>query len=135
MKRCLILLAFAPMLSMAQTNLDKSVASIKDSVITWRRAIHQHPELSNREFKTSAFVAAHLKKLGLEVDTGVGKTGVVAILKGGKPGPVVALRADMDALPLKEKTGLSYSSRKMMKGPSSLLNRWIQLNISVNRYL
>jgi amidohydrolase len=110
MKRCLILLAFAPMLSMAQTNLDKSVASIKDSVITWRRAIHQHPELSNREFKTSAFVAAHLKKLGLEVDTGVGKTGVVAILKGGKPGPVVALRADMDALPVYERAKLPFKS-------------------------
>ncbi|WP_233525615.1 amidohydrolase [Chitinophaga silvisoli] len=110
MKRCLILLAFAPTLSMAQTNLDKSVASIKDSVVTWRRAIHQHPELSNREFKTSAFVAAHLKKLGLEVHTGVGKTGVVAILKGGKPGPVVALRADMDALPVYERANLPFKS-------------------------
>ncbi len=110
MKRCLILLAFAPMLSMAQSNLDKSVASIKDSVISWRRAIHQHPELSNREFKTSAFVAEHLKKLGLEVHTGIGKTGVVAILKGGKPGPVVALRADMDALPVYERANLPFKS-------------------------
>lgn len=110
MKRCLILLAFAPMLSMAQSNLDKSVASIKDSVITWRRAIHQHPELSNREFKTAAFVAEHLKKLGLEVHTGVGKTGVVAILKGGKPGPVVALRADMDALPVYERANIPFKS-------------------------
>jgi len=110
MKRCLILLAFAPMLSMAQSNLDKSVASIKDSVITWRRAIHQHPELSNREFKTAAFVAEHLKRLGLEVHTGVGKTGVVAILKGGKPGPVVALRADMDALPVYERANLPFKS-------------------------
>ncbi|WP_245801711.1 amidohydrolase [Chitinophaga sancti] len=110
MKRCLILLAFAPMLSMAQSNLDKSVASIKDSVISWRRTIHQHPELSNREFKTSAFVAEHLKKLGLEVHTGIGKTGVVAILRGGKPGPVVALRADMDALPVYERANLPFKS-------------------------
>jgi len=110
MKKSLILLTFAPMLSMAQSNLDKSVASIRDSVITWRRAIHQHPELSNREFKTSAFVADHLKKLGLEVHTGVGKTGVVAILRGGKPGPVVALRADMDALPVYERANIPFKS-------------------------
>ncbi|MBP1653252.1 MAG: N-acyl-L-amino acid amidohydrolase, partial [Bacteroidetes bacterium] len=63
MKKTFILLTFAPMLSMAQSTLDKNVSSIKDSVITWRRAIHQHPELSNREFKTAAFVAEHLKKL------------------------------------------------------------------------
>lgn len=110
MKKCLILLAFAPMLSYGQTNLDKSVAHVKDSVIAWRRALHQHPELSNREYKTAAFVAAHLQKLGLEVQTGVGKTGVVAILKGGKPGPVVALRADMDALPVYERANLPFKS-------------------------
>ncbi|WPQ60278.1 amidohydrolase [Chitinophaga sancti] len=110
MKKTFILLTFAPMLSMAQTTLDKNVSSIKDSVITWRRAIHQHPELSNREFKTAAFVAEHLKKLGLEVHTGVGKTGVVAILKGGKPGPVVALRADMDALPVYERANIPFKS-------------------------
>ncbi|WPV64423.1 amidohydrolase [Chitinophaga sp. LS1] len=110
MKKTFILLTFAPMLSMAQSTLDKNVSSIKDSVITWRRAIHQHPELSNREFKTAAFVAEHLKKLGLEVHTGVGKTGVVAILKGGKPGPVVALRADMDALPVYERANIPFKS-------------------------
>lgn len=79
-------------------------------VIEWRRHLHQNPELGNREFKTMEFIAAHCKKLGLEVQTGVAKTGVVAILRGGKPGPVVALRADMDGLPVKERVDLSFKS-------------------------
>ena len=66
-------------------------------VTEWRHHIHQNPELSNREFQTAEYIAAHLKGLGLEVQTGVAKTGVVGILKGGKPGPVVGLRADIDA--------------------------------------
>lgn len=105
------LLTFMPMLAMAQLKeLDKNVASVKDSVITWRRYLHQHPELSNREYKTSAYIVARLKALGLEVQTGVGKTGVVGLLKGGKPGPVVALRADMDALPVYERANLPFKS-------------------------
>ncbi|MBC7851754.1 MAG: amidohydrolase, partial [Chitinophagaceae bacterium] len=72
--------------------------------------LHQHPELGNREFKTMEYIAAHCRKLGLEVKTGVAKTGVVAILRGGKPGPVVALRADMDGLPVKERVDLPFAS-------------------------
>jgi len=112
MRNPLFLLALiASVLALAQVKeLDQRVAGVKDSVVAWRRQLHQHPELSNREYKTSAFVAAHLKKLGLDVQTGVGKTGVVAILKGGKPGPVVALRADMDALPVYERANLPFKS-------------------------
>src|SRR5512139_1418605 len=83
--------------------IDQKAAAIQSKLVEWRRYIHQHPELSNREYKTGEYVAAHLKALGLEVQTGVAKTGVVAILRGGKPGPVVALRADMDALPVQER--------------------------------
>ena len=112
MRNPLFLLALiAPVLALAQVKeQDQRVAGVKDSVVAWRRQLHQHPELSNREYKTAAFVAAHLKKLGLDVQTGVGKTGVVAILKGGKPGPVVALRADMDALPVYERADLPFKS-------------------------
>jgi amidohydrolase len=84
--------------------------SIQPQLQALRRQFHQHPELGNREFKTAAFIAEYLQKLGLEVRTGVAKTGVVAILKGGKPGPVIALRADIDALPVKERTSLSFAS-------------------------
>jgi len=106
-----LLFLIAPMLAIAQVKeLDQRIAGVKDSVIAWRRQLHQHPELSNREYHTAAYVAAHLKRLGLEVKTGVGKTGVVAILKGGKPGPVVALRADMDALPVYERAQLPFKS-------------------------
>lgn len=106
-----LLFVIAPVLAIAQVKeLDQRVAGVKDSVIAWRRHLHQHPELSNREYNTAAYVAAHLKRLGLEVQTGVGKTGVVGILKGGKPGPVVALRADMDALPVYERSQLPFKS-------------------------
>src|ERR1700733_3062498 len=74
--------------------------AIEPQCIAWRRDIHQHPELGNREFRTAKLVADHLRKLGIEVKEGVGKTGVVGILRGGKPGPCIALRADMDALPI-----------------------------------
>ncbi len=84
---------------------------IDQKVISYRRHFHQNPELSNREFETSTFVAEKLKSLGLEVKTGVAKTGVVAILKGGKPGPVVALRADMDGLPVPERAPLEFASK------------------------
>ena len=86
------------------------VQTVKDAVVTWRRDIHANPELSNREFRTSALVAEHLQSLGIEVQTGVAHTGVIGVLRGGKPGPVVALRADMDGLPVVEKTGLPYAS-------------------------
>ncbi len=83
---------------------------VEAKVIEWRHDLHQNPELSNREFKTAEKVAAHLKSLGIEVQTGVAITGVVGILKGAKPGPVVALRADMDALPVPERNDLPWKS-------------------------
>ena len=93
-----------------QQLINQKSSALLPKVIEWRRYIHQNPELGNREFKTMEYIAAHCKKLGLEVQTGVAKTGVVAILRGGKPGPVVALRADMDALPVKERADLPYKS-------------------------
>ena len=89
----------------------KAATQIESKVIAWRRDIHEHPELGNHEVRTAALIAEHLKALGLEVKTGVGKTGVVGILKGAKKGPVVALRADMDGLPIVENTGLSFASK------------------------
>lgn len=88
----------------------KISAELEQKVIAWRRDLHQHPELSNREFRTAKVIAEHLQSLGLEVQTEVANTGVVAILKGGKPGPLVALRADMDALPVTEQTDLPFKS-------------------------
>jgi amidohydrolase len=90
--------------------LDNDYSAIADEVVKWRREIHQHPELSNREFKTAEKVATHLRKLGIEVTTGVAHTGVVGILQGDSPGKVVALRADMDALPVTERNDLSFKS-------------------------
>jgi amidohydrolase len=100
--------------------IDQKAKEVLPKVIEWRRYIHQHPELSNREYNTSRYVADHLTSLGLEVQTGVAKTGVVAILKGGKPGPCIALRADMDALPIREITGLPFAStaRSVLVGDS-----------------
>lgn len=92
------------------TAIDQKATAILPQVIEWRRYFHQHPELSNREYKTAEYVAAYLKKLGLEVQTGIAKTGIVAILRGGQPGPVVALRADMDALPVKERVDIPFKS-------------------------
>ncbi|MFN3385618.1 MAG: amidohydrolase [Candidatus Thermochlorobacter sp.] len=94
-----------------QRLLAEKVAAIEPKVIAWRRDLHQHPELSNREFRTAKVVADHLKSLGLEVQTGVAHTGVVAVLRGALPGKVVALRADMDALPVTEETGLPFASK------------------------
>jgi amidohydrolase len=91
--------------------IDAKSLSIQPKVVEWRRHLHQNPELGNREFKTAAYIVAHLKTLGLEIQTNIAKTGVVAILKGGKPGPCVALRADMDALPVKERVNISFASK------------------------
>ncbi|MCW1954062.1 MAG: amidohydrolase, partial [Flavobacteriia bacterium] len=95
----------------AQMQLPTSdYAAIEKQVIEWRHDIHQNPELSNREFKTAAKIAAHLKSLGLEVETNVAKTGVVGLLKGDLAGKVVALRADIDALPVTERNDLPFKS-------------------------
>jgi len=94
-----------------EEEIRQRAAQIEDKLIAWRRDIHEHPELGEQEIRTAGLVAEHLRRLGLEVRTGVANTGVVALLKGGKPGPVVALRADMDALPVKEPAGLPFASR------------------------
>jgi amidohydrolase len=91
--------------------VDARAKALEPKLIAWRRDIHQHPELGNREVRTSKLVADHLRSLGLEVTTGVAGTGVVGVLKGGRPGPTVALRADMDALPVEEKNDLPFRSR------------------------
>jgi amidohydrolase len=107
-------LSFAPAL-LAQDEIPlESIASrsaeISDKVVAWRRDFHQNPELSNREFRTAGIIAEHLAGLGMEVQTGVAHTGVVGLLKGGKPGPVVLLRADMDGLPVPERNDLPFRS-------------------------
>lgn len=93
-----------------QERLSERAAELEDRVIAWRRDIHEHPELSNRELRTAELVAEHLRELGMEVETGVAYTGVVGTLEGGRPGPTVALRADMDALPVVEQTDYSFRS-------------------------
>src|SRR6188474_3355510 len=90
--------------------VDRRAPQLEARAVAWRRDIHQHPELSNREVRTSKLVADHLKSLGIEVKTGVAKTGVVGVLRGGRPGPVVALRADMDALPVAEEVDVPFKS-------------------------
>ena len=107
---CIMLLSF-PKLNAQSNNLERNFKDIEQKVIDWRRDIHQNPELGNREFRTAALVAKHLQSLGIEVQTKVGITGVVGVLKGGQPGPVVALRADMDALPVLERTPVSFASK------------------------
>jgi amidohydrolase len=92
--------------------VDAAAAALEPRVIGWRRDFHQHPELSNRETRTSQRVADHLRGLGMVVQTGVAHTGVVGLLDGGRPGPVVALRADMDALPVVEEVDLPFASRE-----------------------
>ncbi|MCO8170043.1 amidohydrolase [Pseudomonas sp. 21LCFQ02] len=91
-------------------DLPAQVDTLLPGVIELRHAIHRHPELGNREFKTAERIARRLRELGFEVQTGVAHTGVVGVLKGGQPGPVVAIRAELDALPLTEQTGLAYAS-------------------------
>ena len=93
-----------------ELEIRQRAAQIETKLIAWRRDIHEHPELGEQETRTAGVIAEHLTKLGLEVKTGVARTGVIAILKGSKPGPVVALRADMDALPVKEPEGLPFAT-------------------------
>lgn len=117
-KICLLpflLLLFTTNISIAQVNvsaaIDAEADKIEPKTIAWRRDFHEHPELGNREFRTSGIVADHLRALGIEVHEGVGKTGVVGILKGAYPGPVIGLRADMDALPIVERTPVPFASK------------------------
>ncbi|HTD92558.1 MAG TPA: amidohydrolase [Chitinophagaceae bacterium] len=98
--------------SQLKEKIATAVDKIEAKCITWRTQIHEHPELGNREFKTAKLVADHLRSLGIEVREGVAKTGVVGILKGGKPGPCIALRADMDGLPLTERVSVPFASKE-----------------------
>jgi amidohydrolase len=107
----LALFAAAPAARAQGTDLDQRVARAMPQVIAWRRDIHEHPELSNQEVRTGKLVADALRKMGIEVREGVARTGVVGVLRGGKPGPVVALRADMDALPVTEEVDLPFKSK------------------------
>ncbi|HEV8381009.1 MAG TPA: amidohydrolase [Gemmatimonadales bacterium] len=97
--------------SRLDAEIDRRAAQIAGKVLAWRRDIHQHPELSNRETRTAELVAQHLRSLGIEVHTGVAHTGVIGVLRGGRPGPVVALRADMDALPVTEEVDVPFASK------------------------
>jgi metal-dependent amidase/aminoacylase/carboxypeptidase family protein len=90
--------------------IDRLTVAVEPELIAWRRHLHQAPELSNREVETSKYVAERLRSFGLQPQTGVAKTGVVAVLEGGRPGGVVALRADMDALPVREEVDLPFAS-------------------------
>jgi amidohydrolase len=109
----------APRLAGAESPLtaeiDKLAAAVVPELLEWRRYLHQHPELSNREIETAKYVAERLKSFGLEPKTGVARTGVVAILKGGMPGPVVALRSDMDGLPVREEVDVPFASKATSK--------------------
>jgi len=117
MKLCSFVLCLLVTQTIAQVNpklqikLDQQAREIEPRVVEWRRHLHQNPELSNRETQTAIYIAEHLKKLGLKVQTGVAHTGVVALLETGKPGPVIALRADMDALPVTERNSLPFASK------------------------
>ncbi|WP_179347843.1 amidohydrolase [Winogradskyella pacifica] len=105
-----LLLIFLALFSNAQNSMESDISAIEDKMIAWRHHFHQNPELSNREFKTAEKIAEHLKSLGLDVETGIAKTGVVALLKGDHPGKVIALRADIDALPVTERNNLPFKS-------------------------
>lgn len=91
--------------------IETAINRIEPQCIAWRQEFHKHPELGNREVNTAKIIADHLRKLGLDVKEGVAKTGVVAVLQGGKPGPCIALRADMDALPVTERVNIPYASK------------------------
>lgn len=118
MKRlvALFLVIFFSIAPLAANDPSKDIVVATDrvmpKVVEWRRHLHKYPELSNREFKTSKYVEEHLRRLGLEVRTGIAKTGVVGILRGGRPGPTIGLRADMDALPVTERVDIPWASKE-----------------------
>src|SRR5258708_20483359 len=95
----------------SKAEVAKGADAIEKKIIAWREDFHEHPELGNHEFRSADIIARHLRSLGIEVKTGVATTGVVGLLVGGKPGPVVALRADMDALPVTERTAVPFASK------------------------
>ena len=97
-------------LAAQRATVDAAVERLTAETIELRHQVHQNPELGNREFETARLVAEHLRELGLEVETGIAHTGVVALLRGGRPGPVIAVRADMDALPVTEDTPYPFKS-------------------------
>jgi len=105
-----LLILFIPGLIIGKDPIDKAISKNLNTIIDLRHQIHQYPELGNREYKTAKLVAEHLRSLGIEVETDIAYTGVVGVLKGNKPGPVVAVRADMDALPVTEETDLPFKS-------------------------
>ncbi len=109
-KSIFFIVPFLSYFSISQSLIDSDIAAIEPKVIEWRRDFHEHPELSNREFRTAEKIAEHLISLGLEVQTRVAKTGVVGLLEGDHPGKVVALRADIDALPVTERNALPFKS-------------------------
>src|SRR5690606_5200516 len=111
---CLLIsnLGFSQVNTSLQRKIDDAASSLEEKVIKWRRHIHQYPELSNRETKTAAYVAEHLVSLGLGVTPGGALTGVVALLTTGIPGPLIGLRADMDALPVTGRNDLPFASRE-----------------------
>lgn len=117
MKKLILTILLVPHLAFA-SNVAKLADEVEPQVIKWRQHFHQYPELSNREFETAKYIEAFLRDLGLEVETGIAKTGVVAVLDSGNPGPVVALRADMDGLPVLEQSDLPWKSteRGMFNG-------------------
>ncbi|WP_064747369.1 M20 family metallopeptidase [Lysobacter antibioticus] len=108
---CTALAALSPAAAAERPEVTAAAAKLKADVVRWRRDFHQHPELSNREQRTAAKVAEHLRALGLKPRTGIARHGVVAIVEGGKPGPKIALRADMDALPVTEQVDLPFASK------------------------
>jgi len=110
---CVLISVVTPTLAIDMSReIDAAAAKILPKVIEWRRHLHQYPELGNNEFRTAKFVEDHLRRLGIEVRTGIAKTGVVGILKGGQPGPVIGLRADMDGLPVTERNSLPFASKQ-----------------------
>ena len=114
MKRILFyvfLLSSVNLVADLTSNLNNNLDSLMEKVIEWRHDIHEHPELGNREFRTSKKIEEHLRSLGMQVETKIAYTGLVGMLEGDLPGPTIALRADMDALPVEEKTGLPFASK------------------------